>query len=267
MADQRPVRRTPPAIRFQFQLRPLDQVHPWGRDKLTLHWFGLTEGWYWLDLNGHQLLRYSAETVRRRQADGHDDPPYADYYVARLWEDLLQLLPTILEPVPADLLPFIESDATPWTTRDDESDADTTAEVWYGDHYLDFGYLRNGPKVRCWRTISADDMVTIDWWYQRLDPDDDIVFAGPVRGRTAFRTQQLTDAVRDLDRQLMAAMDKRVSELERRGSPPGVELDLVALRNEHRQRTTWLAHALDRTPATGWAATRAGAARLQNRPT
>ncbi|WP_123601984.1 DUF5984 family protein [Micromonospora sp. Llam0] len=66
MADHRPVRQTQPAIRFQFQLRPLDQVHPWGRDKQTLHWFGLTEGWYWLDLNGHQLLRYSAETVRRR---------------------------------------------------------------------------------------------------------------------------------------------------------------------------------------------------------
>ncbi|WP_255500586.1 DUF5984 family protein [Micromonospora sp. Llam0] len=163
----------------------------------------------------------------------------------------MQLLPTILEPMPADLLPFIEADATTWTARDDESDADTTAEEWCGDHYLDFGYLRNAPKVRCWRTISTDDdTVTIDWWNQRLDPDDDIVFTGPVRGRIAFCTQQFTDAVRDLDRQLMVAMDKQVSELERRGSLPGVELDLVALRNEHRQRTTWLAHALDRTPAT-----------------
>ncbi|MFY1650438.1 DUF5984 family protein [Solwaraspora sp. WMMB762] len=42
-------------------------MHPCGRDKQTLRWFGLTDGWYRLDLNGHQLLRYSAETARRRR--------------------------------------------------------------------------------------------------------------------------------------------------------------------------------------------------------
>lgn len=98
-----------PRIRFRFELRPLAQAHPWGGDRRTLHWFGLTDGWYWIELNGHELLRYSDQTVRRWQADGYQDVPYVDYYVVRLWEDLLELLPAVLEPVPADLVPFIES--------------------------------------------------------------------------------------------------------------------------------------------------------------
>ncbi|WSK39909.1 DUF5984 family protein [Micromonospora maris] len=71
-----------------------------------LHWFGLTDGWYWIDLNGHELLRYSDHTMRHLHADGYEGMPYVDYYVVRLWEDLLQALPAVLEPVPADLVLF-----------------------------------------------------------------------------------------------------------------------------------------------------------------
>jgi hypothetical protein len=56
----------------------LDEVSPWGRDQPTLHWFGLTEGWYWIEADGHQLLRWT-------RPDGPH--PYVDYYLARLWEE------------------------------------------------------------------------------------------------------------------------------------------------------------------------------------
>jgi hypothetical protein len=75
---------------FGFELRPLDEVTPWGRDQATLHWFGIEAG-------GHQLLQ-----------------PPADYYVVRLWEDVNVLTRKVLEPVPADLQPFIRSDRTQW---------------------------------------------------------------------------------------------------------------------------------------------------------
>ncbi|MCA2217987.1 DUF5984 family protein, partial [Jidongwangia harbinensis] len=35
-------------FQFEFELRPNAEVPPWGGDKLTLHWFGLTSGWYWI---------------------------------------------------------------------------------------------------------------------------------------------------------------------------------------------------------------------------
>ena len=34
---------------FEFVLRPLEEVQPWGVDEPTLHWFGLTDGWYWIE--------------------------------------------------------------------------------------------------------------------------------------------------------------------------------------------------------------------------
>lgn len=32
---------------FQFRLRPLEEVEPWGGEKPALHWFGLSDGWCW----------------------------------------------------------------------------------------------------------------------------------------------------------------------------------------------------------------------------
>ncbi|GAB4101642.1 hypothetical protein GCM10028790_06600 [Micromonospora taraxaci] len=80
-------------IRFRFELYPLDEVSPWGGDRPTLHWFGLTDGWYWLEAGGQELLR------RPRQVRRH---PFVDYHLARLWEDVNVLTPTVLEPVPED---------------------------------------------------------------------------------------------------------------------------------------------------------------------
>ncbi|MGY4911999.1 DUF5984 family protein [Micromonospora aurantiaca (nom. illeg.)] len=62
-------------IRFRFELCPLDEVS-WGSDQPRFHWSGLTEGWYWLEASGQELLR------RIRQVHPH---LYVDYYLARLW--------------------------------------------------------------------------------------------------------------------------------------------------------------------------------------
>jgi hypothetical protein len=256
-----------PGLRFRFELRPLAEVHPWGRERRTLHWFGLTQGWYWIELDGHELLRYSDQTVRRWVADGYLGPPYADYYAVRLWEDLLRLLPAVLEPVPADLVPFIEADSTGWRERD-EHEEDFTAEGWYGDRVLDLGYLRNSPVIRWWRTIGdGGDTVTVDWWNRRDEQDLGVAFTDPVRGRLALATEAFVAAVRDLDRDLMAAMHERIGKLEAGHVVlPDVELDLTALRAEHHDRATWLRRALDRPVVTDWTAVRAGAAFLGNAP-
>jgi len=29
---------------FQFHLRPLEEVEPWGENRPVLHWFGLSDG-------------------------------------------------------------------------------------------------------------------------------------------------------------------------------------------------------------------------------
>ncbi|MER5609168.1 DUF5984 family protein [Micromonospora tulbaghiae] len=253
-------------IRFRFELYPLDEISPWGSDQPKLHWFGLTEGWYWLEAGGQELLR------RSREAHPH---PYIDYYLARLWEDVIVLTPEVLEPVPDDLQPFIASHPGQWTCdplefvaepeeeRTDDGNADApdhpvvTAAIWHGEHHLDFGYLRNPPKLRFWRTIRGDhDEVTVDW---RHEDDGEIGFTADPSVRISVPTTAYVEAVHTLNRELLNTMGQRVEELKRRGGIPGVDLDLVHLRREHEDRRQWLAKNLDRSPRTDWYLVREGA--------
>jgi hypothetical protein len=246
-------------IRFRFELYPLDEVSPRGGDQPTLHWFGLTEGWYWLEVDGHQLLR----RVGREQSH-----PYVDYYLARLWQDINILTPDVIEPVPTDLQLFVASDPARWacdpldfvTAADEDAVGDidpsapdhpvVTAMIWYGQHNLDLGYLRNAPRLRFWRAVSGDrDEITVDW---RHNEDSEIRFTAGSAAQFRVPTAASLDAVHTLDRELMAAMRHRVEKLERRGGLPGVDLDPAWLRRDHEDRTHWLARNLDRRPETDW---------------
>ncbi|WP_307853190.1 DUF5984 family protein [Kitasatospora sp. RG8] len=252
---------TEPAIRFRFGLTPLDKVRPWGAERPVLHWFGLTDGWYCIDLDGHEVLRYSEHTVRelRSDSDGGQPCPYVDYYVVRLWEDVIELVSKAMEPVPPDLLD-IAADNSPdwgWDWEDAPEEADA-ALAWHSAGFLNTSYLRVAPYVRCWRSIiGQEDTVTLTWEHE-VDPEGVIEFVGPQRGRVTMPTQEFLAAVTELDRALLAAMEQRISELEEATPVPGVELDTEQLRREHRDRSTWLQHARDHEPGTDWDAVRTG---------
>ncbi|MFI6046499.1 DUF5984 family protein [Nocardia sp. NPDC051321] len=252
-------------IRFRFGLTPLDRVGQCGDQYRTLPWFALTEGWYYIDVGGHDLLRVSertAELLRTQaghRAAAHDC--YVEYYVARLWEDMLTLLPSALEPVPSDLIDFAGSESTGWSLADTrEVDA---ASTWYGDRTLDTGYLWFGPHVRCWRTVDGGgDSVTIAWHYPP-DPESEIEFTAPPTGRVNVPTDEFRTAVIEFDRTLLAAMNERLREFELLGPPAGIEIDLPLLQQEQQDRANWLAQALERRPDTDWAAVRIGARALR----
>ncbi len=52
---------------FNFQLRPVTAIAPFGSGWPTLHWFGLSDGWYWLDVAGAELFRYSQALVKQEE--------------------------------------------------------------------------------------------------------------------------------------------------------------------------------------------------------
>jgi hypothetical protein len=62
-------------FRIFFELRPLSDVQPWGdaESGLSLHWFGLTDGWYDVAIDEHRLYSGRGETRG------------IDYQVVRLW--------------------------------------------------------------------------------------------------------------------------------------------------------------------------------------
>ncbi|RKR91536.1 hypothetical protein BDK92_5935 [Micromonospora pisi] len=248
-------------LRFHFGLDPLADVPPWGGDQPTLHWFGLTSGWYWIEADRHQLLRYSEQAVRRWDLAR----PYPHYYVVRLWEDLLVLRWALTEPVPADVVPFV--DGTFGMREFPEYDTGVEVDAAFGlqsDYHLDMGYLTDAPHIECWRqTDAGPDLVTIS---QRVPPGDQGTFVGPELLTISVPTADFFAAVHDFDRQLIAAMDERITELERTGPPAGVELDLDALRAEHVNRSRWLAERLAAPRQVDWDQIRSGIAEISTWP-
>src|SRR5262245_19723225 len=103
---------------FNFRLTPIESIIPATRDGVEyLHWFILTDGCYWLQAGKAELFRYRQQYIDA--VDVHSDcHPYVDYYVARLWEDLLDLMPHIREPVPPSLIEKLTpSDFLAWRRR------------------------------------------------------------------------------------------------------------------------------------------------------
>ncbi|MGW1997035.1 DUF5984 family protein [Embleya sp. NPDC001921] len=262
-------------LRFRFVLRPLCDVRPWGEDVPRLGWFILTDGWYWIELGGHELLRYAerspgprssppAGCAEPREPGGLD--AYVDYHVVRLWEDLVELMPRVLEPVPPDLLDFVAG-AIPDAGRPRASEAPEAeaARYWHAGHALGMGHLSAAPDIRFRRTLSDDaDTMTVTWAHA-ADPDDEdpIAFTAPPTGRVTFPTEAFIAAVTTFDRELFAAMEQRVAGFEASGPPAGVDVDPRALRREQLDRATWLRRAMSRRADTDWSAVRMGAALLR----
>lgn len=83
---------------FHFRLREIDDVEPWVHGSTRrLPWFGLTDGYSWLRLGELDIGALRPEIA--------PDPawPYADYQVARVWEDVLKAASRGLTPVPSDV--------------------------------------------------------------------------------------------------------------------------------------------------------------------
>jgi hypothetical protein len=249
-------------FRIEFELRPLAAVPWWGGDRPTLHWFGLTSGWYWISAQGCEFLRYTDEAVRIWELKR----PYPDYYVARLWEDLIVLRWALQEPVPEDLISFVDGTFLPreFPVNDDVSDAVDAAFTVQSDYALDLGYLTDAPHLTCWRhTVDGSDMVTLS---QQIPPRKAGTFDGRERLDVTVPAAELFAAFDDFDRRFIAAMKDRVAGLERSGPPPGVDLDLQHLRVEHTQRSNWLERRLASHRDVDWAKVRAGAAELSSWP-
>jgi hypothetical protein len=251
-------------MRVRFELAPLEKVVPWGEHR-RLHWFGLTQGWYSLEVGGVELLRYAERTTNSIGDGSAAVTSWVDYYVVRLWEDLLAVLPSALEPVPDDLAEFFAADAEGWVDAGDpglldDSAVDAASEA-YSLRWTDTSYLRFGPAFRWWRTLGPKDTVTVAWQFTP-DPDGEITFSAPLSGQRTVSTEEFVSAVTDFDHRLLQAMQERVDHLAAAGAVPGIELDIPALIGEQAQRRTWLPRALTRQDDTDWAAVRAGAAIL-----
>jgi hypothetical protein len=245
-------------IRFNFELRPVGEIKPWtngeGVDS-RLHWFALSDGWFWITVEEVELFRFSEGSLREWRTDSNRAVrPYADYCVVRLWEDVVNCLPEFLEPVPADLHAFVRGGLCEWDETNSSS-ADAATE-WWAAHTLTNGYMI-APRIRWWRDATVEHDVMITDWTASSD------LACPSTGSKSVDTSEFIEAVEDFDARFISAMAVQIEIAANGGVDPSIRLDVEELFSQHLKRAEYLPKSRERILGTDWAVIRQGAREVQ----
>jgi hypothetical protein len=250
---------------FEFQLKPLEKMTPWGNQpELDLHWFGLTEGIYYLNVGNEQLFRFSKEIIqhwRKQYPELNGLEHYVDYQVIRLYEDVLKILPDVLNPIPAEANCLIETpsvqkkwiaDLTKVLEADDDDELyDTCYKVtdWWTYRHLSNMHLNHGPDIWFFR---VDDTIHIRWCNDEKKIDGIQPWA-TVIGDWQLPVAQFIKELESFHNRLMNEMGNRIEILRTNNPVPHIKVDIDNLMKEHEQRMKPLETVLTSTPrAVNW---------------
>jgi len=245
-------------VLINFTLVPIEKIRPWGRPgNYRLHWFGLTDGEYWIKAGEAALFEYS-DHARTAGASR-----YCDYQVVRLFEDLTEMLPYILEPVPEPLVQYMWGETakawqktySAWCDKNYEvlersqfNEIMDTAVMWTGKRWLDSAYLSPSANIAIW---SDEEHVHIEW-----DNRDRLFDGKPawsaILGSYQMARNKFVEEVRSFHLRLMEQMAARVQQVQEGALSPEIEIDLPGLVKEHEQRSRTLDTALNLCPQTHW---------------
>lgn len=245
----------------------------------SLSWFGLTDGWFWIEAGEQELFRYTAEVQHYGQHyPGTALPvlPHEDYQVARYWEDLLEMITAILDPVPDDIAARIadrdawqawENAITVWRDTQEDSDNWDIQEAamwwWYRRHW-DAGHLAHPPNVWLWRTGGAVHMR----WDNRATTAGRLPVWTAQVGEITLPVDDFLSAVQSFHVALLDAMGKRVAAALADWTRPEIVLDLPQLEREQQERRNWLEyaiapHAVEQRRGYDWSTVRTALTRLE----
>jgi hypothetical protein len=240
---------------FNFALRPLDDVQPSrGRSGLVLTWSDLSDGWFWLALGGQELLRIAGEPVE-------GDLPYLDEQVARLWENLVAILPAVLAPIPDDLSPVLAQPKA-WNALleraraiPDEADRVASALGFWRERRLDATSVAGAPELHLWR---CGETIHASWSTPKKSAGDaDWV---RVEGHASMPYADFLLQVRAFDTAFLALMKERIDQLGLgvlKDLPDNVAVDLTRLTYDQSERSLTLDAALEKRAASiDWAEVR-----------
>ncbi len=243
---------------INFTLAPLARIVPWGEPgNYRLHWFGLTYGEYWIEAGEATLLEYS-DHARAAGAER-----YCTYQVVRLHEDLMEMLPYILEPVPDPLVPYISGEGpgilrsahAAWCERvDDGPEADglfdfaDAAVGWIENRRLDSSYLLPSANVAIW---SDEEHTHIAWDNRGRQFGGEPAWSASLGSYLVSRVEFIEE-IKSFHDRLMEQMAARVAQVASGCLPSEIQVDLPGLITEHEQRTRSFDAALKVVPATDW---------------
>lgn len=234
---------------FEFALTPLKAIQPWGDPpNLSLHWFGLSDGTYHINLGATRLLEYATRAGEQR---------FVEYYLARLHEDILEMLPGVLEPIPSSVVrQFVDGKLGStmqhlekiWEALEEtDSSLDVALEA-LGSRIFDTGYLSPSAGISIW---SYGAKTVIEW-----DNRDRLIDGKPAwtsaHGRHELSRDEFIEEVRVFHRQLMTAMEERVQEVNSNRIRSDVRIEFEQLVAEQAARRDSFDLAVRRNETTDW---------------
>jgi len=255
---------------FNFHLRPVEVIEPWEAEgRAYLHWFGLTDGWYWIDVGGDQLFSRTESARCHFESTKESGIPeqFVNYYVCRLWEDLLDQLPYFLEPVPEYVLERIKPGISAVRWRDQvgdylfpETDGDWPTENfvrfdqvvnWLDQRRLPCGNLQHGPNIWFW---NDGQTVFLHWDNREICIDRMQVWTASI-GTLSMPFGTFVDEVRSFDCRFISAMRERILGIQRLWPRTDAHIDIPSLLREQEDRATWIDRAFEQSrclPPTPW---------------
>ncbi|OUS29194.1 hypothetical protein A9Q99_08755 [Gammaproteobacteria bacterium 45_16_T64] len=240
---------------FEFRLRPLTEVEPWGEEPdLSLHWYGLTDGFYHMNVGEEQLYRYSDELMDIWSKEHSYSKPFFDYQVTRLHEDVLCMLSDVLQPIPVRMHEYISTVEKQRVWEDtlagvyDETEYEEVEETYeMASEWLFHRRLQGmggGPNVIIWR---VGDTIHIRW------NSESILLEGVQAWSTARGEYQLTveayvAEVESFHHRLMNDMRERIRLITTNNPMPHVNIDIPALISVQEEKDRFLSESLNRKP-------------------
>lgn len=256
---------------FDFTLDPIEKVYPWGNpEDLEIHWFALTQGSYRLKVGNEYLLNYTSDFINHlsEKYPEFNQPrnTLVDYYVVRLWEDILDIIPALLEPVPKELQHFLYSGykniqalnerAVDWEEAKVENGANEDqawhtfelATDWLNNRWLDSAYL--SPSARIWVWSDENDVV-ISWDNSEVKVGEIYVWAA-IKGNYRISKNDFIKEIQEFNKCLFDKMEKRVKTICQNWKNDKIKIDFEQLKSEQKNRAAWLELTLKNKRKTNW---------------
>ena len=234
---------------FDFKLKDIQEITPWGESpNLYLHWFALTDSFYHLNIKGKELFRYSNEILDywNKQNPDEKQSKYVDYNIARLYEDFLEILPAIMQPIPEEIYEYIKSNDTHQAfidninkvfecELDDEDglwDLHNDASLWLSCRRLDTGHLTEGPFI--WFLRFKNDIIVR--WNNEDKLIDGIQPWFEVKGEKKYTYQEFMSEVKIFHNRLISQMQSRVDMILQGNLLTHINIDKNRLIEENEQK-------------------------------
>lgn len=253
---------------FDFKLLPTDVAIK----QSGLTWFWLTDGFYWINIENQRLFELTDEVLSYWGVETSNNAEKCmSYQVVRLWEDMLEILPTIIRPVPRivhELFLQIENcyedDGDLWWDYVEKlnSHHDSVEEIpFYTDgHVLSAMHVACSPLIYFWRyQENQKDEMWIGWDFSQTIDDENtgqqISLWTANKGLAKVDYDIFINHFINFDKKLMDEMWIKIDEILNSSFLQSLYLDnydFSILTNEHNERQKELSKALNNPKTIHW---------------